>query len=95
MDARPLATPEYEQDALSRFRLNLSAEECAARFGHHFALFNFQKYQYRTPGMTEWVDRLSAFFFAPGLQARLRAAREKYLTSDEIAQVEKFERDPF
>ncbi len=95
MDERPLATPQYEQDALSRFRLNLSPEEFAARFAHRFALFNFQKYRYRTPGMTEWVDRLSAFFFAEGLPARLRAAREKYLTDEEIAKVEAFERDPF
>lgn len=94
-DDRPLASPEYEQDALSRFRLDLSAEEFAARFGHHYALFQFDKYRYRTPGMTEWVDQLSAFFFAPDLQARLRAAREKYLSEEELAKVEAFERDPF
>ena len=95
MDERPLATPEYEQDALSRFRLDLSSEEFAARFGHHFAMFNFDRFRYRTPGMTEWVDQLSAFFFADGLPARLRAAREKYLTAEELAQVEAIERDPF
>jgi hypothetical protein len=94
MDERPLADPEYERFALSVFRFDLTAEEFAARFGHEFPLFNFDSFQYRTPGMTEWVDRLAAFFFAPDLPARLRAAREKYLTPEEIARVEAYERDP-
>ena len=76
------------------FRLDLSAEEFAARFAHEFALFNFYNYQYRTPGMTEWVDSLAAFFFAPDLPARLRALREKYLSPEEIARVEAHEREP-
>jgi hypothetical protein len=57
MDSRPFADPEYERFALLRFRLELTAEEFAARFGHELALFNFDNFQYRTPGMTEWVDR--------------------------------------
>jgi hypothetical protein len=95
MIERPLATPEYEKEALTRFRLDLSAEEFAARFGHQFAMFNFDGYTYRTAGMTEWVDQLSAFFFADDLAGRLRDARERYLTQDEIVRVEAFERDPF
>ena len=95
MDERPFADPEAERFALAIFRLDLSAEEFAARFGHQFALFNFARYRYQTPGMTHWVDQLSDFFFAPDLPARLRAVREKYLTSDEIARVEAHERDPF
>jgi hypothetical protein len=95
MIERPIATPEYEKDALTRFRLDLSPEEFAARFGHQFAMFNFDRYTYRTVGMTEWVDQLSAFFFADDLAGRLRVGREKYLTEDEIARVAAFERDPF
>ena len=44
--------------------------------------------------MTEWVDRLAAFFFAPDLPKRMRAAREKYLAPEEIARVEAHEREP-
>ncbi|MFZ5894870.1 MAG: hypothetical protein ACOY0T_27665 [Myxococcota bacterium] len=58
-------------------------------------MFNYDRYTYRTAGMTEWVDRLSAFFFADDLIRRLRAAREKYLSEGEIARVQAFERDPF
>jgi hypothetical protein len=93
MDTRPVADPEYERWALSHFRLDLSAEEFAARFGHEFALFSFDNYQYRTPGMTEWVDALAAFFFADDLPMRLRAARQKYLTPEEIARFEAYEED--
>jgi hypothetical protein len=84
MDTRPVADPEYERWALSKFRLELSAEEFAARFAHAFVLFNFDKFRYTTPGMTEWVDALSAYFFADDLPRRLRAAREKYLTPEEM-----------
>ncbi len=99
LDQRPFADPEYERVALSLFRFelfrfDLTAEEFAARFGHEFPLFNFDNFQYRTAGMTEWVDGLAAFFFAPHLPARLRAAREKYLTPEEIAEAEAYERDP-
>ena len=95
MVERPLASPEAEQDALSRFRLDMPVEEFAARFGHQFAMFNFDGYTYRTSGMTEWIDQLSAFFFADDLPKRLRAVRERYLTQEEIDRVEAFERDPF
>jgi len=95
IEERPIASTEYEKDALSRFKLELSAEEYAARYGHQFALFNYDNYRYQTDGMTEWVDRLSDFFFADDLQGRLRAAREKYLTLEEIEQFEAFEQDPF
>jgi hypothetical protein len=94
MDPRPVADSEYERWALSLFRLDLSAEEFAARFAHEFALFNFDNFQYRTPGMTEWVDLLAAFFFAPDLPTRLRVAREKYLAPEEIARVEAHDREP-
>jgi hypothetical protein len=94
MDERPFPDPKYEQHASSLFRFDLSAEEFAARFAHEFVLFNFDRFRYRTPGMTEWVDRLAAFFFAEDLPGRLRAARVKYLTPEEIARVEAHERDP-
>jgi hypothetical protein len=94
-DERPLAAPNYESFALSMFDLEMSAEEYAARRAHEFATFGFGNYRYTTPGLTEWVDRLGAFFFAKDLPGRLRAAREKHLTSSEIAEVEAFERDPF
>jgi hypothetical protein len=95
VDERPFASPEYELHALSRFRLELSTEEFAARFAHEFALFNYDRFRYRTLGMTGWVDSLATFFLSDGLPARLRSAREKYLTPEEIAEVEAYERDPF
>jgi hypothetical protein len=94
-DIRPIATPEREKYARSLFRLDLSVEEYAARYAHKFALFNFQKCRYETPGMTAWVDQLAAFFSAPDLPRRLRAVRERFLSAEEIEEVEAYERDPF
>lgn len=93
-DSRPLATSAQEERARSLFQLELDAQEYAARHAHKFVLFNFNKYRYATPGMTEWVDRLAEFFVAPDLQGRLRAARERFLSPAEIERVEAFERDP-
>jgi len=45
--------------------------------------------------MTEWVQQLAEIFFAPDLPKRLRLLRERYLTPEEIQEVEAYERDPF
>ena len=95
-DERRLATPEYEAFAIEVFHgLTLPPEEFAARHGHEFAMFSFDEYRYRRPGMDEWVAGLAGIFFAPGLGPRLRSLRERYLTPEEIARVEAHERDPF
>jgi uncharacterized protein (TIGR02452 family) len=90
----PLANEEQEKLAVSLFRLDLSPEEYAARHAHEFVMFSFGRWSYRTPGMTEWVQQLDAFFFAPGLAKRLRALRERYLSPAEIEAVEAREREP-
>src|SRR5687767_3258603 len=90
----PLASEEQEKHALSLFRLDLSPEEYAARHAHEFMTFSFGRWSYRHPGMTEWVQELDAFFFAPDLLTRLRAVRERYLSPAEIEAVEAHERDP-
>ena len=94
-DDRPLASEAHEEFARRLFRLDLSPEEYAARYGHQFAMFSFDEYQYRTPGMTEWVQQLGEIFFAQDLPARLRQLREKYLSAEEIEEVEAYEQDPF
>jgi hypothetical protein len=96
--AQPQRVPphQWEDDDVKLFRnLKLSPEEFAARYGHEFATFNFHERNYKRPGMNEWVRELAEFFLAPDLPNRLRRAREKYLTAEEIQQVEAHERDPF
>jgi len=94
-ELRPVHPDEEEED-FRRFRnLEFSPEEFAARFGHEFAMFNFDRNRYRRPGMTEWVQELAKVFFAPGLPKHLRQLRERYLDVEEIQRVEEYERDPF
>ena len=94
-ELRPVL-PEEEEIDFRRFRnLEFSPEEFAARFGHEFAMFPFHQYRYQRPGMIQWVQELSMIFFAPHLPERLRQLRERYLTPEEIQQVEEYERDPF
>jgi hypothetical protein len=94
-DELRLVSPEQEETDLRLFRnLELSPEEFAARYGHEFAMFNFDKYRYRRSGMTEWVQQLAKVFLAPGLPERLRRLRDRYLTSEEIQRAEEYERGP-
>jgi hypothetical protein len=92
----PPALVDGEAADFKLFRgLELPPEEFAARYGHEFAMFNFHERNYKRPGMNEWVRALADFFLAPNLPERLRRAREKYLTAEEIQRAEEYERDPF
>ena len=93
-ELRPVHTDQEESDLRLFRNLEFSPEEFAARFGHEFAMFNFDQYRYQRPGMIEWVQELAKVFFAPGLPERLRQLRERYLTAQEIQRVEEYERDP-
>jgi hypothetical protein len=96
IDELRLVSADQEEADLRLFRnLELPPEEFAARYGHEFAMFNFDKYRYRRPGMNEWVQALAEVFLAPGLAERLRRLRERYLTPEEIQRAEEYERDPF
>jgi hypothetical protein len=93
-DDLPMADPEREKLALDRFRLDMSPDEYAARFGHEFALFSFDEYRYAKPGLTEWVQRLGDIFFGRNGAPTLGELRKRYLSSAEIAAAEARARDP-
>jgi hypothetical protein len=94
-DHLPLADAGREGHAIQLFRLDLSPEEYAARFGHQFALFSFDEFRYSRPGLTEWVQRLGDIFFARNGAPTLRELRVRFLTPSEIEAAERYERDPF
>ena len=91
----PLADAGREAYALDLFRLDLSPEEYAARFGHQFATFSFDNFRYSRPGLTEWVQRLGDIFFKRDGAPTLRELRERFLSPSELEAAEQFERDPF
>jgi hypothetical protein len=90
----PLADPGREAHALQLFRLDMTPDEYAARFGHEFVLFPFDRFRYSRPGLTEWVQRLGDIFFNRNGAPTLRQVREKFLSPEEIEAVERYERDP-
>lgn len=94
-DHLPLADPGREAHALALFRLDMTPEEYAARFGHEFALFSFDDFRYTEPGLTEWVQRLGDIFFKRNGAPTLQQLREQFLSPAEIETVEQHERDPF
>lgn len=94
LDDLPFADAGRETHARELFRLDMSPEEYAARFGHQFVLFPFDNYRYSLPGLTEWVQRLGDIFFARNGAPSLRHVREQFLSPEEIAAVELEEQDP-
>lgn len=91
----PLANPEREAHALELFRLDMTPDEYAARFGHQFAMFSFDDFRYSRPGLTEWVQRVGDIFFRRHGAPTLRELRERFLTPAEIEAAERYEKDPF
>jgi len=63
----------------------ISAEEYAAREGHNWGCFSFGEYIYSNSELNEWIHTLDDVFFTPG---KLKEIRKKYLTSDEIVEIE-------
>lgn len=94
-DQLPLADAGREAHALELFRLDMSPDEYAARFGHEFAMFSFDDHRYSRPALTLWIQRLADIFFKRHGAPSLRELREKFLTPSEIEAAEQHEKDPF
>ena len=94
-DLKRPASADDEEFARANFDTALPYDEWAARNLHNFALFNFDDREYADPELNRWLEGLAEWLFADGLQQRLRAAREKYLTHEQIAEYEAIENDPF
>jgi len=94
-DALPLADAGREAHALELFRLDMSPDEYAARFGHEFAMFSFDDYRYAHPELTLWIQRLGDIFFKRHGAPSLKELRGKFLTPAEIEAAERHEKDPF
>jgi hypothetical protein len=57
LDDLPLADAGRETHAIEIFRLDLTPEEYAARFGHQWAWFSLDDLRYSRTGLTEWLHR--------------------------------------
>ena len=94
-DALPLADAGREAQALELFRLDMSPDEYAARFGHEFAMFSWDDFRYSRPELTLWIQRLGDIFFKRHDAPSLKELRQRFLTPSEIEAAEQHEEDPF
>ena len=93
LDKYPPAPESREEHALQIFPYKeMSPEEYAARNAHDWLCFSFDEYIYNNSELNEWIHTLGDIFFTKGA---VRAAREKYLTREQIAAVEERENEPF
>jgi hypothetical protein len=67
---------------------SISAEKYAVTEGHSWSCFSFGEYIYPDKELNEWIHTLDDIFHTRG---RLKELRLKYLTTDEIEEIEKYE----
>ena len=80
-ETRPLAAPEYEQNAHELFPISMSPEEYVARFGSGWACCSFPSYSYRDKELDAWLQKFDELMSIPGIIDKLR---EQFLTPEEI-----------
>ena len=65
-------------------------EKYAALEAHNWACFSFDDYIYKDPDLNEWIHTLGDILFTSG---GVGVARKKYLTAEEIKEIEKSEKE--
>jgi hypothetical protein len=72
--------------------VQMSPEEYAARHAHRWGCFSFHRYRYRDPVLAAWIGRLAEILFTNG---ELERCRRRFLTPDELAEVQRQEAEAF
>ena len=92
LDEYDSAPPDRVAEAMELFPYKeMSAEEYAARESHNWICFGFDNFIYEDSELNEWIHTLGDIFFTPGA---IKDAREKHLSTDEIAEIERVEKEP-
>jgi hypothetical protein len=85
----PPAPPDLEEHVRMMVGEGLSPGEYAARWAHSIMAFSLDNYRYRDTDSHEWIQALGAILFQrPGFPT-LQELRERYLTAEERATIEK------
>ncbi len=87
-EALPLADPERERMAEQTFSEyeRMSPEEWAARYAHGIGTSAMGDYAYRNKALQDWIHRLFHVLLSPD---GVRQCRERYLTPEQIAEIER------
>jgi hypothetical protein len=70
----------------------MPADEWVARNGHTVVVFGWGDYTFPTPEFNAWMRELEVYLM--GDWDVVRELRRRYLTSEQIAEAEAYERDP-
>jgi len=89
----PLATVSMEHNALKMMSCGLSSEEYAARQAHNILCFSLDQYRYRDVVLQEWIHSLGAILFQRTGAPNLNDLRAKFLTAEEIQEIQEYERE--
>ena len=93
LDEYDPAPPDRIKDALEFLPYReMSAEEYAARESHKWGSFGFDSYVYEDPELNEWIHTLGDIMFTPGAKEE---ARRKYLSKEEIRDIENPQNENF
>lgn len=87
----PLASPgmvDSAEHVFSEYR-TMTPEEWAARYSHTVGCSSFDQYRYENEELHQWIHRLHEI-----LGKDVSAYRKKYLTEEEIREIEEDENDP-
>jgi hypothetical protein len=80
------------QQCFSPSDLQRSPEEYAARHAHEWACFALHRYRYRDSALGAWVRRLGEIL---ATEDEVERCRQRFLTPEELAEVQKQETEAY
>ncbi len=94
-DDRQLASQEAEEELLEKFPLDMSPEEYVARHSHRWGTDGsvIASFRYRDSRLDIWIRRFHEILSKVNGAATVRELRERFLSPEEIKEVEQAEGD--
>jgi hypothetical protein len=87
----PLATVSIENTVREMMSYGLSPDEYAARWAHNIYCFSLDQYRYRDVVLQAWIHALGAILFQKNGAPNLNELRAKFLTVEEIQEIQEQE----
>jgi hypothetical protein len=91
----PLATVSMENTVQEMMSCGLSPDEYAARWADNFYCFSLDQYRYRDVVLQSWIHALGAILFQKNDAPNLHDLRAKFLTDEEIQEIQAQEYEEF
>jgi hypothetical protein len=89
----PLVTVSMEHTVREMMSCGISSDEYAARQAHFILCFSLDQYRYRDVVLQAWIHSLGAILFQKTGAPNLNDLRAKFLTAEEIQEIQESERE--